>query len=250
MRTRPEFAVRLPDEIRFPVDAVYTWADGADPRWHERRARPAGHGDHERAADETRPWTTTRCATRCARCTSTPLGAPRLPGDGPPGTGLADPRPPGLTVVGHSEIFDDPSALPTFNPHAVETRLHHVHGLSEHFLYLNDDVFLGSPVTPQDFFLPSGTTKFFLSRALVPHGAPTPTTSRWRRPGRTTGRCWRAGSARPHPAAEAHPHALRRSVLAEIEREFPGPYRATMTSRVRGASDISVPPRCTTTTPT
>jgi hypothetical protein len=33
--------------------------------------------------------------------------------------------------------------LPTFSSPAIEANLHRIAGLSEHFLYFNDDVFLG-----------------------------------------------------------------------------------------------------------
>ena len=40
-------------------------------------------------------------------------------------------------------------ALPTFSSHAIESRLHHVPDLAEHFLYSNDDMFFGRPVDPE-----------------------------------------------------------------------------------------------------
>ena len=78
----------------------------------------------------------------------------------------------GLTVVDHTEIFGPGDALPTFNSHAIESRLHHIDGLAEHYLYLNDDVFFGRRVTPDQFFSPSGQSKFFprgsASRPVTP----------------------------------------------------------------------------------
>ncbi len=80
---------------------------------------------------------------------------------------------PGLRVVDHREIFSDPSALPTFNSHAIESQLHHIPELAEHFLYLNDDVFFGRPAHPGQFFHANGLTKFFPSKALIPSGRRT-----------------------------------------------------------------------------
>src|SRR5438445_117204 len=68
---------------------------------------------------------------------------------------------PKLTVVSHSDIYADRAALPTFNSSSIETQLHHIDGLAEHFLYFNDDVFLGRPCSWQDFFWAGGATKFF-----------------------------------------------------------------------------------------
>src|SRR5690606_41093717 len=40
-------------------------------------------------------------------------------------------------------------------------------GLAERYLYLNDDVFFGRPVSPDLFFHGNGLAKFFLSSALM-----------------------------------------------------------------------------------
>ncbi|MEU1791745.1 stealth family protein [Streptomyces sparsogenes] len=247
VRTRPEFTTRLPDEIRFPIDVVYTWVDGSDPAWRRRRAEvtacDADGPYHEQAANDARyanrdelryslrslhmyaPW------VRHIYLVTDDQVPPWLVGSHP-----------GITVVDHREIFDDPRVLPTFNSQAIETRLHHIEGLSEHFLYFNDDVFLGSPVTPQDFFLANGMTKFFLSRALIPLGPTHPGDVPVSAAGKNNRALLEARFGTTVTQKLKHtPHALRRSVLAEIEREFPGPYRATMASRVRSASDISLP---------
>lgn len=69
---------------------------------------------------------------------------------------LIDYRHEKITFVSHSMIFKEHShALPVFNAMCIETRIHHIPGLSEHFIYSNDDMFLGSPVTP-DFFFEDG----------------------------------------------------------------------------------------------
>ncbi|MFI0727434.1 stealth family protein [Streptomyces sp. NPDC021225] len=249
VRTRPEFTTRLPDEVRFPIDVVYTWVDGADPAWRRRRAEWTAVADdaaepyHEQAANEARyanrdelryslrslhmyaPW------VRHIYLVTDDQVPPWLTGSHP-----------GITVVDHRDIFDDPRVLPTFNSQAIETRLHHIDGLAEHFLYFNDDVFLGSPVTPQDFFLANGMTKFFLSRALIPLGPAHPGDVPVSAAGKNNRALLEGRFGTTVTQKLKHtPHALRRSVLAEIEGEFPGPYRATMASRVRSASDISLP---------
>nr|CAD7569097.1 unnamed protein product [Timema californicum] len=58
---------------------------------------------------------------------------------------------PRLTLVTHEEIFVNLSHLPTFSSPAIETHIHRIHGLSQKFLYLNDDVMLGKEVWPEDF---------------------------------------------------------------------------------------------------
>ncbi len=60
----------------------------------------------------------------------------------------SDPR---IRVVRHSAIMDAAS-LPTFNSNAIETNLHLVDGLSECFLYLNDDMIVGRRVLLDTFW--------------------------------------------------------------------------------------------------
>ncbi|MGC5083508.1 capsule biosynthesis protein CapC, partial [Escherichia coli] len=67
---------------------------------------------------------------------------------------------PKVTIVRSEEFFADPSVLPTHNSHAVEAQLHRIPGLAEHFLYSNDDMFFGRPVTPELFFSGAGITRF------------------------------------------------------------------------------------------
>lgn len=50
---------------------------------------------------------------------------------------------------------------------AIEARLHHIDGLTEHFLYFNDDVFLGHPLGPGRFLESNGAARFFRSSTAV-----------------------------------------------------------------------------------
>ena len=70
---------------------------------------------------------------------------------------------PGVTVVPHSMIFEDPSHLPTFSSPAIEVHIHKIPHLSRKFIYFNDDVFLGAPVYPDDFVTRSGGQKVYLA---------------------------------------------------------------------------------------
>ncbi|GAA0373402.1 stealth family protein [Micromonospora gifhornensis] len=241
-RTKPPFAGRRPDDVTFPIDVVYTWVDGTDPDWLRRRAAVAGvpyHGEAANAArflsrDELRyslrslhlyaPW------VRDVYVVTDDQVPPWL-----------EETAPGIRVVSHREIFADTSTLPTYNSHAIESQLHHIDGLSEHFLYFNDDVFLGSEVLPSDFFLANGISRFFPSPALVPPGAATAEDI----PSSAAGKNNRALIAARFGTVLTQkmkhmPHALRRSVLYEIEETFSTAHRQTAGSRFRSMTDISI----------
>jgi len=68
-----------------------------------------------------------------------------------------------VTVVPHSTIFPNASHLPTFSSPAIEAHIHRIPGLSDTFLYLNDDVLFGREVWPDDFITTSRGQKVYLS---------------------------------------------------------------------------------------
>ncbi|WP_446219237.1 stealth family protein [Micromonospora sp. IBHARD004] len=242
VRTRPEFAIRRPDDVTFPVDVVYTWVDGTDPEWLRRRAEVAGTPYHAESASAARFLSRDelRYSLRSLHTYAPWVRTVHLVTDDQVPAWL-DPSAPGLRVVSHREIFRDPSLLPTFNSHAIESQLHHIEGLSEHFLYFNDDVFLGCEVTPKDFFLANGITKFFPSPALVPPGSPSADDIPASAAGKNNRRliAQRFGTVLTQKMKHM-PHALRRSVLYEIEETFPTEHHGTAGNRFRSVADISI----------
>eukprot|EP00041_Stephanoeca_diplocostata_P039414 m.1624021 g.1624021 ORF g.1624021 m.1624021 type:complete len:1659 (-) comp25387_c0_seq5:5707-10683(-) len=59
---------------------------------------------------------------------------------------------PRISVVTHHDIFSNTSHLPVFSSPAIEAHLHEIPGLSDKFIYLNDDVMFGMEVWPDDFY--------------------------------------------------------------------------------------------------
>ncbi|XP_072311225.1 N-acetylglucosamine-1-phosphotransferase subunits alpha/beta [Eucyclogobius newberryi] len=70
---------------------------------------------------------------------------------------------PRVTVVTHQDVFLNHSHLPTFSSPAIETHIHRIPGLSQKFIYLNDDVMFGKDVWPDDFFTHSKGQKVYLT---------------------------------------------------------------------------------------
>lgn len=243
VRTIEACADVLPEDVRFPVDVVYTWVDGSAPEWQRRRAEFGHGGYHAESANAARYISRDelRYSLRALEQNAPWVRHIYLVTDRqrPEWLGLRSSR---LTVVDHTEIFDDPAALPTYNSHAIESQIHHIEGLSEHFLYFNDDMFLGRPVTPQDFFLSNGMTRTFFSPSQVPRSGLT----LGDRPVDAAGKNNRQlildnfGSAIIQKLRHA-PYALRRSVLYEMESEFSDAHYGTSHSRFRSSTDISIP---------
>ncbi|XVV11556.1 stealth family protein [Actinoplanes sp. CA-131856] len=246
-RTREVFTMVSPDRVAFPIDAVYTWVDGEDPAWFERKAR-ALRDNGWVAASSGQTANPSRFVSRDElrySLRSLHAFAPWIrhvflvTDDQVPAWLDLDRS--DLTVVSHREIFGDTGRLPTFNSQAIESRLHRVPGLAEHFLYLNDDVFLGRPVPPEMFFTPGGLTRFFPSGARVDPAPRRPGDTPANSAGKNNRDLIRDTFGRVLTRKMKHtPHPSRRSVLAEIELRFADEVRATSEHQFRHPEDIAL----------
>lgn len=85
-----------------------------------------------------------------------------------------------IIIVDHKDIIST-EYLPTFNSHVIEANLHKIENLSEHFIYFNDDVFVGRPLLPSHFFGRNGISSLFIAHkslsVMRSRGAITPTLS-------------------------------------------------------------------------
>ena len=61
-----------------------------------------------------------------------------------------------IIIVEHTDTFPDPIYLPNSNSNAIESTIVNIKNLSEHYIYFNDDFFLGNNVKYTDFFTYDG----------------------------------------------------------------------------------------------
>ncbi|MEL6893801.1 MAG: stealth family protein [Actinomycetota bacterium] len=225
-----------------PIDIVYTWVDGADPVWIEAfRSTAAEHGrDVDEAAlnaaryrsrDELR-YSLRSIAEHCGWVNHVWV----VTAGQRPSWLVEDDR---LSVVDHADILPA-DAIPTFNSHAIESALHHIDDLAEHFLYVNDDMLVARSLRPETFFTSNGLAKVFQSGAPVPgvEDEHTQAVDTGARRGRELllERFGRTVIDKPLHA----PYPNRRSALFDLEREFPEIVKRTRHSRFRSATDLSI----------
>jgi hypothetical protein len=238
------FNRRHASKVGFDIDIVYTWVDGSDETWLAQKlaasGRPSGRVHTERAHDESRfaDHDELRYSLRSVEQFAPWVNHIWIVTSGQRPAWLADH--PKVTVVSHQEIWPDQEGLPTFNSHAIEACLHRIPGLSEHFLYLNDDMIFGRPVAPELFFQGSGLGRFFWSRALVDYlpsyRGEIASTSAAKNARRLIEERFGVTFSRKFFHA-AYP--LRVSVLEELEREFPDVFKATRRASFRTTDDVA-----------
>ncbi len=134
-----------------PIDFVITWVDGQDKSWRRQRdsySHTEGEDDSEvryrdwgilrywfRGVEQFAPWVRTIHFVTWGHL---PI--------------WLDMEHPKLHIVKHEEYIPK-EYLPTFDSCVLEIHLHRIEGLSDHFVYFNDDMFLLRPLKPTFFFI-------------------------------------------------------------------------------------------------
>lgn len=158
------------------TDAMITWVDGSDPvhkkKRQDRRARLAKVPVKEAIAD-TR-FTNHDEIRYCLR--SIHNHAPWIKriflvtdNQYPRSIDKEKAEKFGIYQINHSDIFrGHEHCLPTFNSRSIENMMFRIDGLSDAFLYLNDDVFFVSRSKKSHFFEAVDTPKIYAKRKLIP----------------------------------------------------------------------------------
>lgn len=71
-----------------------------------------------------------------------------------------------VILIDHKDIIDS-EYLPTFNSSTIELNLFKINGLSDHFVYFNDDVYLNRKVSKSDFFDEFGNAKDTIGQYVI-----------------------------------------------------------------------------------
>lgn len=150
-----------------PVDLVYLWVDGNDPEFRARR---------NAALHRTEKVSPANCEGRIANTDELKYSLRSVEqyagwirkifivtdNQVPSWLDLSHPK---VEIVNQNDIIPEESR-PTFNSVVIEHQLHKIPGLSEHFLYSNDDMYFNRPVEKSDFFTPDGRPIMRLNRRV------------------------------------------------------------------------------------
>lgn len=133
------------------IDFVITWVDGSDEAWRKEKEKYIGNaldGDNDcryrdwgllkfwfRSVEQNAPW-----VRKIHFVTYGHL---------PDFLNIEHPK---LNIVRH-DSFIPQQYLPTFSSHPIEHNLHRIEGLSECFVYFNDDMYVNKYMEKKDFFI-------------------------------------------------------------------------------------------------
>ena len=154
----------------FPVDIVYTWVDGSDKNWLQKKNETLKKYSDFHKTDEVSGKT--RFFNRDElkySLRSVSKFAPWIrkifiitDNQIPVWLNINNSK---IIIVDHREIFKT-KHLPCFNSNAIEANIHKIEELSDNFLSFNDDFFLGRTTSITDFYFNTGKPKLFTGKKL------------------------------------------------------------------------------------
>lgn len=137
------------------IDFVVTWVDSNDPNWQKdfRYYKNSSEEISDNSEARYRDWNLFHYWFRAVEENAPWVNKVFLVTNGtfPKWINTEHPK---LVLVKHEDYIPK-DLLPTFNSHTIELYMHKIPGLSEHFVYFNDDCYLNQPVEP-DYYFRSG----------------------------------------------------------------------------------------------
>lgn len=154
------------------IDFVVPWVDGSDPEWQCLKKHYLGSNFQDNKNDQVdvretryRDWDNLRYWFRAVETYAPWVNKVHFVtcGQKPEWLNLNAPK---LHFVRHEDYIPN-EYLPVFSSHPIELHMHRIEGLSERFVYFNDDLFLTAPVKPEDFFVKGLPCDYFEESPLV-----------------------------------------------------------------------------------
>lgn len=132
------------------IDFVILWVDGNDPEWQTEKKKYAPDIQEDGRVERYRDWDNLRYWFRGVERYAPWVNRIYFVtwGHLPQWLNTKNEK---LVIVNHKDFIPE-EYLPTFNCNPIELNLHRIEGLSEHFVYFNDDMFLINYCETTDFF--------------------------------------------------------------------------------------------------
>lgn len=144
-----------------------------------------------------------------------------------------------LEWVSHEAILPE-SVLPTFSSHSIESSLHKVPGLADHFIYSNDDFFLTRHAHAGDFYHPNGIAKIRLEPYGMVNGKVTKGHPDYLNGARNASEIIKAEfGVSPTQLITHSPISFRKDVMDDIEAKYADYLTRTRANRFRAIDDVA-----------
>lgn len=132
------------------IDFVVMWVDGNDPNWQKEKSKYDVKSNSDGSIYRYRDWDLLQYWFRGVEKFAPWVNKIHFVtwGHLPEWLNVDNPK---LNVVKHTDFIPD-EYLPTFSANSIENNLHRIKGLSDQFVFFNDDFYLIKPSKKTDFF--------------------------------------------------------------------------------------------------
>ena len=133
------------------IDFVILWVDGNDPKWQSEKSKyDSNVNDDSNSASRYRDWGLLPYWFRGVEKFTPWVNKIHFVtwGHIPEFLNTENPK---LNIVNHKDFIPN-EYLPTFSSHAIEMNIHRIPGLSDKFVYFNDDMFIVRYMDEKSFF--------------------------------------------------------------------------------------------------
>ena len=229
------------DNFDFDVDVVYTWVDGNDKNWQQKKSNYDSNSSNKDDIDVARyeQIDELRYSLRSIASYFKDFRKIFIITDGQTPWWL-DTSNKQVEIIDHKDIFPDISHLPVFNSHAIEANLHRIPSLSKKFIYLNDDIFLWNSMGKDKFFKANGLSISRFEKIANVHGQPSPHFPAWKNAAINNNQLLAKKYNLQSYSYHLHcPHSLDKEVCQQMWNEFGEELNKTSQSRFRSINDIS-----------
>lgn len=151
------------------IDIVILWVDNNDSRWiNQKMEYSANTHEGDNSEIRYRDWELMKFWFRSIEKNAPWVRKIHLVTYGHIPSFL-DTNHPKINIVNHKDIMNR-DYLPTFNSCSIEININNIRGLSEHFIYFNDDTFLTQPITPEYYFQNNLPVLEGIENVILPNG--------------------------------------------------------------------------------
>jgi hypothetical protein len=151
------------------IDFVLPWVDGNDPLWQKEKAKyNPNHDNDSNASARFRDMGTLKYVLRAIEQNCPWYNKIYIitTGHYPDWLDIEHEK---IVLVTHDELYFDKTHLPVFSSSSIEMNLANIKGLSEKFVYLNDDMIIMKNLEKDRFFIDNKPVDF-LSHGWIARG--------------------------------------------------------------------------------
>jgi len=229
------------------VDAVITYVDGSDPVWAAEKQKFPKNPDETANSRNIWRWETNGEAKQCIKLIkrnapffrkiflvmSGPTQIPKWLEE----VRAIEPKIP-IEIMYHHQFYENKGNLPTYNSLSIEANMYRIPGLSEYFVYFNDDCFISNKVSVNDFIDPSGKLLIQLEdQATANRGTPGVAEigffSAWKNTHKMLDTLFPASANEKRKFIRHIPQIQRKSTHRKLHELFPNNFAVTSSSRFR-----------------